>query len=76
MIRVEINQKYVITQFLHWGLGEEIVENPQEITQWLQDKNIVYEWMPNADQDDSIGFRPFIDFENEKDAILFKMVWN
>jgi len=74
MIQIEINEKYRTGFIPHWGMSDMAItkEFRIEIEQWLEDRNITqYIWTGGG------GIKtPTIDFENEKDAIMFKLVWN
>ena len=78
MIKIEINEKYRTGFMPHWGISDITITKKfgKEITQWLEDRNITqYEWSSSSSSVMAVR-APFIFFENEKDAIIFKMVWN
>lgn len=75
MIKVEINQKYRTGFIPHWGVTDVAITEKLaiEIKLWLNARNITqYDWPSYT----SLDRAPIIFFENEKDAIMFKMVWN
>jgi len=75
MIQIEINEKYRTGFMPHWGIADVTIteEFRAEIEQWLKDRNITQcIWTSFGGDVRS----PSIGFENEKDAIMFKLVWN
>ena len=79
MIKIEINEKYRTGFIPHWGISDITITKKfgEEIKQWLEDRNITqYEWPSLSSESWAPVRAPSIYFENEKDAIMFKMVWN
>lgn len=75
MIQIVINEKYRTGFIPHWGISDITIteELTKEIKLWLNARNITqYVWPSYS----TFNRAPIIFFENEKDAVMFKMVWN